>query len=268
MAGRFYHDTRGTYTLEASLIIPVILLMLVSLAFFSMFIYRKLVFHDTAVYIAKQRAATWGNSHRNMESGSLQGVLINDGLYWRIFEDHNGSLLVSKKESGAGAFSAGLLGDALLKQGHPPEVKVEYTNDLVRRFVSVEITGDVQKTPVSPGKVPVIGISAKAVAGVAEPAEFIRNFNLTAGYLSEAVNYLKTFGGQEEKRGNRGSGRRTVVASTESNVNGQKIYHYPGCRYIARIKQENLIEFGSEEEAGLKGFHICMECTVRRAGEY
>ncbi len=45
------------------------------------------------------------------------------------------------------------------------------------------------------------------------------------------------------------------VGSKESGV-----YHYPGCRYVDRIKSANLIYFDTPEDAIAAGYHPCKVC--------
>ena len=56
--------------------------------------------------------------------------------------------------------------------------------------------------------------------------------------------------------GDTGDTSSYFVGSKESNV-----YHYPWCRYVDRIKPENLIYFDTPEEAIAAGYHPCKVCN-------
>lgn len=254
------NNAKGSSTLEASIIFPVVMLMLLAFGYFSVYLYEKLVLVDAAVYYARQAAVNWNNSDKDLETGSLAGSSQNDGLYWRITRDFDESTLAKGKTERATQLIRERLRDGFLNQDQLPEISVTYDNDLVRRTVSVAIKEKVS-LPIKwlkallPTK-----IFFGAKAEVTEPVEFVRNVDLTAEYLAEVKSYLRLFD-QEVKDGENG---RVVLASTESSVNGNKVYHYAGCKYLRQIKSKNLVEFGSEGEANAMGFHICVECAKSR----
>lgn len=214
--------------------------------FFALFIYHKMVFADAAIYTAKESAATWSSSHKNLENGAVSGN-YSDGLYWRIYDDHAGSLLVQKKLGKAKRFAHQSLLESQLGEKEKASIVTGYDRDLVRRSVSTKIEKGM--------------LRAAAAAEVSEPAEFVRNYLLGKEYTQELVKYLKTFGQGKEK-----PAKVPVIASSKSNVYGQRLYHFPGCKYLTKIKQENIIEFGSEEEAVKGGFNLCMVCAKSQLG--
>lgn len=237
--------------------LPVLMLLLLAVCYTAVYVYEKLVVVDSAVYYARQAAVNWNNSSKDLETGSLTGSKKNDGLYWRLTRDYDEAPLAKNKTARAEEMVRASLRDGFLKQDRLPQISVRYDNDLVKRTVSVDIIEKVSMPlrwlrALLPAR-----IFAGAKAEVTEPVEFIRNTELTAEYLAEVQSYLRWFD-RETPSGGTG---RAVLASRESNVNGNKVYHYAGCRYLRQIKNANLVEFGSEVEANAMGFHICVECA-------
>jgi len=257
MPSRVFADRKGSYTLEASLVVPVILTVLLGIMFFSIYIYEKLVLLETAVYSARQAADTWDNSRKDPETGSLGGDFRTDGLYWRVTGDHSGSVLVQQKTGSAAALIKTRLRGGVPGDREPAAISVAYRNSLVQRTVSVDISRKAAVSPALPAGRLSSRISGRAEAVIAEPVEFIRNWELAAGYISEARNFLTDFA--TEKAVSRDS--KTIIASSQSDVNGKKVYHYPGCRHIGNMRQENILEFSSVDEANAGGYHICVDCA-------
>ncbi len=255
-------NQKGSYTLEASLVIPVILVVLLGVVFFSIYIYEKLVLLDAAVYSARQTATVWDNSRKDPETGSLGGDFRTDGLYWRITDDHSDSDLVRQKTGSAIALTRTRLRGGIPGDSEPADISVAYSNSLVQRIVTVDISRKAAVPPVLLTGKPAAGRIGSMAAGhansvIAEPVEFIRNWELAAGYINEARNFLANFAVEKAAAGD----ARTIIASSQSDVNGKKVYHYPGCRHIGNMKQENIIEFGSVDEANAGGYHICVDCA-------
>jgi len=251
---------RGSATIEATIILPAILLVLFSLIFFSMYIYQRLIVLDSAIYTAKERAATWDNSKKELETGSLGGAIYTDGLYWRIFDDNAGSALVYQKDESAGNFIEGRLGQGLYKSRNPRRATVSYDNKIIKRTVSVVVNQDIFFPHRWLTALSGTATAAGARSDVSEPVELIRNFDLGNEYLSQVLNSLGIFGrgtppAEDDSR---------VIASAKSDVNGQKVYHYPGCWHISKIKDENLVEFNSVDAADAQGFHLCRDCAKRK----
>lgn len=255
-----FTDSRGSMTLEATLVFPLILFILASLIFFCMYIYQKLVVLDTAVYTAKERAATWDNSKKNLETGGLNGALVNDGLYWRILNDFTGSSLVNQKSQDGRGLSGSMLLTGVFKKPVSQQIEVTYSNKAVKRTVSVKVNQNIILPKVWSSGILSSQVGGSAKADIAEPVEFIRNFDLGSDYLNELVNYMKTYGQDQV-----GETKPTpVIASVRSNVNGQQLYHNLGCKYIKQINQENIREFPSEDAARAAGFHICLNCAKQK----
>ncbi|PKM44970.1 MAG: hypothetical protein CVV03_07320 [Firmicutes bacterium HGW-Firmicutes-8] len=255
---RLFQESKGSVTLEATLVFPIIIFIIFSLVFLSMFIYQKLVLLDAAIYTAKQRAATWDNSSKYLEDG-FQAEFDNDGLYWRVFNDFGGSSLVNSKIKNTKNFLVSKLEDGVFNL-KSAKVNIRYTNTLVKRTVSVDVIENII-IPLN-WLANILGstITVGAKAEVAEPVEYIRNIDLAERYsgtlLDQLKNYLEGF--QTEN----GEGRsRQVVASIGSDSNGLKVYHYANCPYVGRMKDSNRVTFDSPDQAIAGGYHLCVYCA-------
>lgn len=80
-------NEQGSFTLESTLVLPMLFLLILAFLLFSMYIYQKVVLYYTASVTAERTAFSWDNSHRNPRNGMLTEGQY-DGLYWRIAEDH------------------------------------------------------------------------------------------------------------------------------------------------------------------------------------
>ncbi|MCL5058285.1 MAG: pilus assembly protein [Actinobacteria bacterium] len=253
--------SRGSATLELTIIFPVIMLVFFSLVFFSMHLYQKLIALDAAVYTASQASATWDNTHKEFEGGFLP-AWNNDGLYWRLLNDRPGSGLAAEKTGYAGSFLSHRLAPGVIRPAAPadPEVEVSYDNSIVRRTVRAGVGGSLF-SPVSPliKTMTGDGYEISAESDVAEPAEFIRVCDLGGEYLKKIADYLGIFG-----RGGESGPGIVLTGSTYAGAGGkdERVYHYPGCRYIGRIKE--IREFSSVAEAKAAGYHLCIKCAESR----
>ncbi|MED1561339.1 hypothetical protein AJ85_17575 [Alkalihalobacillus alcalophilus ATCC 27647 = CGMCC 1.3604] len=86
---RFKDDQSGVFTIEASMLFPIILIITMCLIFFSLFIYQKSVVQYQANKIADQVASSWTNSQMDPKTGEFSTYTTfdgGDGLYWRTAE--------------------------------------------------------------------------------------------------------------------------------------------------------------------------------------
>ncbi|WP_202078139.1 TadE/TadG family type IV pilus assembly protein [Caldalkalibacillus salinus] len=82
----FFKDTRGSFTLEASLIFPIIFVLIIMFLFVSILIYQKVTLHYVASLAADRTAYTWDNSFKQPFEGEFN-ISERDDLYWRLTDD-------------------------------------------------------------------------------------------------------------------------------------------------------------------------------------
>ncbi|NEW06491.1 hypothetical protein GK047_10760 [Paenibacillus sp. SYP-B3998] len=80
-------NEQGSFTIEASLVFPIILLCTLTLLFVGMFVYQKVFVHQIALGAAERLAFSWNNSHKDLMTGNYNPS-ETDGLYWRLTQDN------------------------------------------------------------------------------------------------------------------------------------------------------------------------------------
>ncbi|MBT2292344.1 pilus assembly protein [Paenibacillus albidus] len=185
-------EDQGSFTIEASLLLPVIMFITMLLLFFCLYSYQKSMLLQVASAAAERTAYNWDNSSKTVNGSFTAGQY--DSLYWRIGED---ALLASLFGSGTeGGTQVELPGESAdtdplpvqkLKKGAgmvpaymPGEVRYAY--NLTGRKVSAELKRLLQ-LPVLDGILTDRGqpvVQAQSV--IAEPVEFIRTIDLMRYY--------------------------------------------------------------------------------------
>lgn len=190
---RFKGNQSGSFTIEASIIFPILLILVICFIFFSLVIYEKAALHYKANNIASDLAYTWSNSSMDVETGGfgMTEYTTNngDGLYWRLTGnnvltkfgfDGSASDLANKKKNRIEDYNG----------------TIKFNNNL---FIS-EIEVSLKKSLALPSYVSNLfggsSIAAEASEPVIEPAEIIRNTDFViygAEKISNYVGYIKDF---------------------------------------------------------------------------
>lgn len=193
---RFTRNEQGTFTLEASLVFPVILICTVTLLFIGMYAYQHVYMGQLARSAAEKLAFTWNNSHKDIVTGSFNPQ-ETDGLYWRLTQDNVSDIfgllqgsggahitlptnqangLVEKKlAKAAGLLPAGVTGTAT------------YTNYLLDHQVEVAVNKSFLMPTILRKWMNTSQTNGKAVAHVVDSVELIRTTDLTRTYLPTLV---------------------------------------------------------------------------------
>lgn len=268
-------NSAGSVTLEAAVVLPVILFMLFGMVFFSMYVYHKLVILDTAVYTVRQRAETWDNTGKSLEDG-YQKIIKSDGLYWRLLADFGGfagqeatALSAGGPElvRGKNTTALAMLKDMLKFEVFKPKwtkIAVQYKNLLLKRTVSVSIHEQLVLPVNWTANLLNPDLEYRVEADVVEPVEFIRNFGLVEKYSPQILSSLNAIPEMfKNDQSETGQPRKLIASKGIQYGQHVRVFHYPGCRYINRIKSGNLIEFESPEQANANGYYLCWECAKR-----
>ncbi|MBW4083434.1 TadE family protein [Paenibacillus sp. S150] len=182
----------GSFTIEASLLLPIIMGITMLLLFFCLYSYQKSMLLQVASSATERAAYNWNNSHK--ETKGHYAIGENDSLYWRVGDD---ALLSSLFGIGAPDARTAIVLPAAGNGGSLPVVKLEHAADMVpanmpgemkyaRSLTGREISAELKRMlnlPVldeilSDKAVPVV--QARSV--VAEPVEFIRTVDLMRYY--------------------------------------------------------------------------------------
>lgn len=246
-----FRKRNGSYSLEAGLVLPLLFLLFFSLIYLAMHVYQHAVLLEAAVASLRQTADQWGTGRSDP----------SHGLYWRLTDDRSDSadtqarLVQAQQQMGT---RAELLSLKQAAKG-PAVFDFRFENLLVRRTLTVQARQRLFG-PASPLYMNLMGDQAwmAAAADIAEPAEYIRNCDLTADYLQSISQCYQQF---EEQSGEPG-----VIASYYPYDPGreEKKYHIEGigCPSAANIKYR--IRFDSEADAAAHGYTLCRDCAKRR----
>jgi len=182
----------GKFTIEASLVFPVIFFTILLLLFFCMYLYQTAVLGQTAFVAAERSAYAWDNSYRKPRTGAYEKDQ-HDSLYWRIHDDGMLRLLFSSSGGGSSAVLELPMGEEsgslpLRKLGNTGreipagiEGQMKYDNKLLFRKVSVSLNRYASLAPLEAvmGDVRQSGHSASYIV---EPVEWIRTVELVRYY--------------------------------------------------------------------------------------
>ena len=85
---KFNKGNKGSFTIETTLVFPIIFITTIILIFMSIVIYEKVVVYQKAYAVAERIAFTWDNSKKEIKNGSFDeheytSMSDMDGLYWR-----------------------------------------------------------------------------------------------------------------------------------------------------------------------------------------
>jgi hypothetical protein len=217
MVKQFIRDSKGSLTLEASLIMPILLLLTLISVFMLLYFYEKSAIYGMASGTAERISYSWDNSSKELESGAYAAGQ-HDGLYWRLTNDNwmnlTSNRLPEQKLGKAGRF----IPESLMSSA-------SYSNLLIHRQVHVEISS-VFHSKLLTLLLRKNHVLARSGSGVIEPVEFIRNIRLVQTYWPIVQDKLKNIG----KAG-------STPTEEDSEIDKEK------------EKQKKLLEFRYEREA-------------------
>lgn len=176
----------GTYTVEASIIFPVVFYCSLAMLFFAMLMYQHVISTHAATLAAERGAAFWDNSFKDATTGSYpEGK--RDGLYWRLFDDFmldrllgvvTGSVMNEVSLPVSGDYSS-IPEKKLMRAGRllPPifQGKIKFDNIAIERKVKVLLERPLFQTAFERLSGRRVSGEGEAAAAVVEPVEFIRS---------------------------------------------------------------------------------------------
>lgn len=198
LARSLYDNERGSMTVEASIIFPIVFIMTLLFVFAALFFYQKTVLYHTASTVAERTAYVWDNSYKDPRTGAHH-YDEHDDLYWRWTQDRVTDMfgfihsrppqtIYAPEQS----IEAGLEGVDYKLQGAAKQLKphmtgtVMYTNRLIHRTVEVSLDSSMSMpgfaTPFLSGE-----MNAKASATVIDPVDFIRTVSLVETYAKQLI---------------------------------------------------------------------------------
>ncbi|MFC0526019.1 TadE/TadG family type IV pilus assembly protein [Pontibacillus salicampi] len=190
----------GNFTIEASLIFPVLLILTLCLIFFSLVIYQKAMMYYSANTIADRLAFTWDNSKKDWETGEFAADDYTtqdggDGLYWRITGNNflhqfgAGNLGLGNSSLANEKIDPGRIGE--IPFGAEPEITFE--NDMLTNKINVTLTAPIHIPEYTKNLFGLEGsMEVTASKVVTEPVEFMRNVDFLL-YLGEELKKFSDF---------------------------------------------------------------------------
>lgn len=219
---------QGSFTLESTIVFPMLLGLILLFILFGMYMYQKVVLYYAASASAERAAFGWDNSFREARSGMLTESKY-DGLYWRIGEDEMlGRLFGLGGEKRAAAVAIPLAGageaEAALplrkleqavrwigQAGLAYEGQISYSGGALKREIEVKL-----KSPLSNRSVEKSWLRREpmsvSTAAVVDPVEFIRSVDLVRYYTTKFANRT---GGAGQARSQAGQALAPYKDATE-----------------------------------------------------
>lgn len=170
---KFHKDEKGSFTIEATMIFPILLILVLLFIFFSLVIYEKVALQYKANQVVSKLAYAWGSSTSDIHTGKMEGgdyVTQNgDGIYWRLFGNN---------ASGKFGFNLGDNNLVTIKKERVGQYSayVDFDNGPFVQEITIELTKDLSLPSFISNifKIEDDQISATASHPVLEPAEVIR----------------------------------------------------------------------------------------------
>jgi|SRR5690625_3391669 len=196
-AKKMRKNEKGMFTLEASLIFPIIFILTISLVLFSLVIYQKVVIYQKAHLIAERASFTWDNSKKEFDTGYFDEHQYStmdggDGLYWRtnsigqqfiekILPGGLGGPLEEKRQR------ARTHGSAMYSSG---DVEIKFP-DAVGFDKRIEVTASSDlKLPDFVNLISDDNFSTIVTASVKDPMELVRTTDFVVHYAKEVMGYI------------------------------------------------------------------------------
>jgi hypothetical protein len=180
-------NEEGSFTIEASLVYPIVFLCTISLLFFSLWSFEKANLQQMAALTADRVAYNWDNSNKDLVTGAYD-IHQNDGLYYRVNNDslsQTSSVYIPNTLSPATLTGPRRKLQNAVRQ-FPKGINgiLTFNNRLIDRRVEAKLSRMIIPLPFlkqwfSNSKT----LSVKSTAIVIDPVEFIRNTDLMLTYL-------------------------------------------------------------------------------------
>lgn len=183
---------QGSFTLEASLVFPLILFCTVTLLFVGMYAYQSVFVQQLARTTAERLAFTWNNSHKDLATGNFNPS-ETDGLYWRLTQDSVSDLFGMLSGSGTtevmipSGSRSGHVENKLAKSSallpHGVTGSAKYANYLFDHQIEVQLKKSFLMPVQFKRWLDSEQTTGRAVSHVVEPVELIRLTDITRTYF-------------------------------------------------------------------------------------
>lgn len=229
MIKRLYKNKKGSFTIEAAVVVPTVLLCLIALIYICLLMYQQVYLQSVANTAAERGAANWSNASMDMYIGRIkESDFKNVSLYWRLVDILPlGKASEAKKSRVEDYVKYSLKQYSLFGKGlddkeiiNSREGKLSVNCDICDYIIYKKVLVSVAEEyniPLGGSLLKAFGFSsgftlkADAEAVVNEPAEFIRNTDFVVDTIRE---YDQKGGGTLTETWNK-------VNGTFSNLSGK-----------------------------------------------
>jgi Flp pilus assembly protein TadG len=190
---KFNREEKGSFTIEASLVFPIIFICILAFIYLSLYVYEAVTLQARASIAADRIAANWDNSHKDPKTGDFTVYTSDtsgDGLYWRVKE------VFGNKEYTIGSGASGNLtlkkftnvANSNLLKDVKGDISLEYSGVAnTSRTVKVTLEKSLQLPTLPFIELGLDDIQVTAKSTIAEPVEFIRTVDLLIYYTNEIM---------------------------------------------------------------------------------
>lgn len=190
-------SSRGSFTIEATIVISTILIALCAVMFAFMIMYQNVVIIYAASYGAQQGARAWVNTGVSIDGQTRD---YSSELYSDVAEIFGGGKTSVKKEKIENAVKEKMKMSVFSTES--ATIKVDFKNYVVYRKVIVDIN---QKIPIPFSGIvkyfnngEAFAIKAKMEATVTEPTDYIRNIDYSMEWIKFAGKKLSEVLGNDK----------------------------------------------------------------------
>ncbi|XID93068.1 TadE family protein [Paenibacillaceae bacterium WGS1546] len=190
-------DDDGSVTLEASMVMPWVLMLTFMMLLFALYLSQGSILYYSSSIMTERAAFAWSNSAKNIRTGAYPPGQY-DGLYWRLTDDGlvqslfglaggDGDIRVDvypgmpAREGSSAADKLGRAGDSTAAGHRLGTGSLSYRNTGIKREIFADMDSAWLPEPLvrfRGGGAARAGVSALIV----EPAEFLRAFDLVRYY--------------------------------------------------------------------------------------
>ncbi len=177
--GELRKSCKGSVTVEASIIFPVVFFCTMALIYMGILLYQHMVVQAAADSAVLMGAAAWDNPHKALETGSVSlKDLGSGGLYWRLVDFDKekkqsklAGFLLDKVDSTKKGNTSILKGDAQVVAGMEDYIAYKKLKVTITCSYGIPMGGLLK----------IFGfgnrytVKAESTAVINEPVEFIRN---------------------------------------------------------------------------------------------
>ncbi|MFD0671451.1 TadE/TadG family type IV pilus assembly protein [Cohnella sp. GCM10027633] len=193
-----WRDRSGAMTLEASMVLPCVMMLTIVVILFALYVSQASVLYYRASVAAERSAFGWSNSAKEAKTGAYPSGQY-DGLYWRLKDDALLQGLFGVAAGGSGTVEVQIVPGTLVGRGASAADKLarvgasmpeSVSGEMTYRNIGFKRTVSVQaRSSRLPDALISFGGREHATADVSalvvEPTELIRSFDLVRYYAEK-----------------------------------------------------------------------------------